>query len=357
MTSLSPMTTDVSRSRHQSRLVVPVELAPHLRRVERRLRAAATWCDPRLGHIAMHLIRAGGRRLRPALVVSAAIASKGQAGVSARVVDAAAAVELLHLASLYHDDVLDCASVRRGQQSANAKWGNHTAILAGDVLLSRAFHLATSFRRSELRRFADVVAELCSGQLTESETQFDVGRDIGQYTSTIQGKTASLFGTSCWLGGSAAGAEAAALDALHRYGTELGLAFQIADDVLDLCAEDGDVGKPTGSDVRHGVFTLPVLLACTGDPGLVSILQRPEIDDAGVDEVRRRVRMLGAERVAARIAEEHALSALDAVGDLGRDQPGVHLLARIADSVIAPLRPLTSAEEPRAVSAEPGGVA
>jgi heptaprenyl diphosphate synthase len=320
--------------------------AAQLRRVESRLRAVASTPDQHLAELALHGIDAGGKRLRPVLVVSAAMAIGGDEGVGDRVIDAAAAVELLHLASLFHDDVLDEAAVRRGHPSANALWGNHAAVLGGDVLLSHAYRVAADLGAAELRRLAYTLAALCSGQVAESAARFDTARDLIHYDASIRGKTAALLATSCWLGASTAGAPPPFADALARYGTELGIAFQIVDDVLDLYGHGLQIGKPAGSDLRAGVFTLPVLMALQRDPALVELLVE-DIDEQGIHEVALRVRAVGADRRAVAHALDHLQIAFAHLDNPVFAREGVELLMAIGQLVLDPLEPLGLASGPR----------
>ncbi|MBS1869986.1 MAG: polyprenyl synthetase family protein [Actinobacteria bacterium] len=308
-------------------------------RVESRLRAVAATPDERLAELALHGIEAGGKRLRPALVVCAATAVGGGDAVGERVIDAATAVELLHLASLYHDDVLDAAPLRRGRPSVNALWGNHAAVLGGDVLLAHAYAVAASLGTAELRRLAHTLTALCSGQIAESAAQYDVARDLAHYDAAIRGKTATLLATSCWLGGWTAGASPPLAEALACFGMELGVAFQIVDDVLDLYGLSLQTGKAAGSDLRAGVFTLPVLMTLQRDPGLVELLTT-EIDEDGVAEVGRRVRAAGADRRAIALALDHLEIAFGHLRDPLLLAEGVALLAKLAGLVVEPLKRL-----------------
>jgi heptaprenyl diphosphate synthase len=320
--------------------------AAQLRRVESRLRAVACSPDERLAKLALHGIEAGGKRLRPALVVSAATAIGGREAVTERVVDAAAAVELLHLASLYHDDVLDSAAVRRGRPSPNALWGNHAAVLGGDVLLSHAYRVAADLGATELRRLAHTLTALCAGQIAESAAQFDAARDVASYDASIRGKTAALLATSCWLGASTAGAPPRTADALASFGMELGVAFQIVDDVLDLYGHGLQTGKPAGSDLREGIFTLPVLMTLQRDPSLAELLVEG-IDEHGVAEVARRVRAVCPPPPAIGLALDHLQLAIAYLGDAAFLPEGVHLLLTLGELVLEPLDRLGLGFEPR----------
>lgn len=317
-------------------LALPSGTAHELRRVESRLRAVAMTSDDRLAELALHLIEAGGKRLRPALVLAAAMTVGGHAAISDRAVDAAVAVELVHLASLFHDDVLDSAQTRRGRPSANARCGNRTAVLGGDVLLSHAYGVAAELGPEQLRRLSRTLAELCSGQVAETDAQFDRGRGIPAYDASIRGKTASLLATSCWLGATTAGGTPRAAAALERYGAELGVAFQIVDDVLDLYGHGHVTGKPAGNDLREGVFTLPVLMALRDDPTLAELLVEG-IDAQGVREVARRVRAAHADRRAVSCALEHLRAALLALAGGALHDDGTRVLVSLAGFVLEPL--------------------
>lgn len=308
----------------------------HLRRVEARLRDVVEVPSERLAELGLHLVDAGGKRLRPMLVLSAAVAAGGHASVTSRVVDAAVVVELVHLASLYHDDVLDAAPLRRGRPSANALWGNRAAVLGGDVLLSHAYGVASGLGPGELRRVCGTLTDLCAGQIAESDTQFDRARGIAEYDASIRGKTAALLATSCWLGATTAGAAPDACEVLAQYGAELGIAFQVIDDLFDLHGDGWCLGKLAGSDLREGVFTLPVLLARRADPELDALLVEG-IDDADVAEVRERVRAVGADRRALAFALDHLHVGLTLLERGGLDPDGERLLAMLATRVLEPL--------------------
>src|SRR5215470_7565611 len=219
-----------------------LELAPlpaDLHRVEDALRDAVRSPDRFLDEVASHLVTAGGKRIRPVLTLCAAYAASGSdQAASEGAVTGAVSVELVHLGSLYHDDVIDEAETRRGVPSVNARWSNIVAILAGDFLLARASSLAASLGADVAGLLADTIGELCRGQVLELQHLFDVTRSEEDYASAIEGKTASLFGTSCRIGGMVCGVDEPTLDALTRYGQHLGLCFQIVDDCLDLTASD-----------------------------------------------------------------------------------------------------------------------
>ena len=203
--------------------------------------------------------RPAGKRIRPTLTLCAAYAATGRpTGPSTEAaVTGAVAVELVHLGSLYHDDVIDEAETRRGVPSVNARWSNIVAILAGDYLLARASALAASLGADVAGLLAATIGELCRGQVLELQHLFDVDRTEEAYCSAIEGKTASLFATSCRIGGMVSGVGEPALDALTRFGLHLGMCFQIVDDVLDVTANDAELGKPAGQDIARGRLHAP----------------------------------------------------------------------------------------------------
>ncbi len=213
--------------------------------------------DSYLNELASHLIVAGGKRLRPVLAVAAA--QVGGAEATDDAVLGGVSCELVHLGSLYHDDVMDEADTRRGVETVNAKWGNLQAILAGDFLLSRASEIAASLGTEVAGLLARTIGWLCEGQIEELRHTYDTGRTEASYFASIHGKTASLYGTAARIGGIVAGHDRASIDALTEFGNAYGMVFQIVDDVLDVTATDAQLGKPAGHDMVEGVYTLPVL--------------------------------------------------------------------------------------------------
>jgi heptaprenyl diphosphate synthase len=213
--------------------------------------------DRYLNEIASHLIVAGGKRLRP--VVSVAAAQVLGSAAHYDVVRGGVACELVHLGSLYHDDVIDEADTRRGVETVNAKWGNLQAILAGDFLLSRASEIAASLGTEVAGLLARTIGWLCEGEIEQLRYAYDVGRPEDSYLVSIQGKTASLFGTAARIGGLVAELERDLVDALTAWGTAYGMVFQIVDDILDVTDSSEQLGKPAGHDLVDGVYTLPVL--------------------------------------------------------------------------------------------------
>ncbi len=246
-------------------------------RVEDALRASVQTEDRYLTEIASHLIVAGGKRLRPMITVVAA-----QVAAGARTDDAVqggVSCELVHLGSLYHDDVMDEADTRRGVDTVNARWGNLQAILAGDFLLAKASEIAAGLGTEVAALLARTIGRLCEGQITELRHTYDATRSEDSYLASIEGKTAALFATAARIGGLVAGFDRPLIDTLTSFGRSYGMVFQIVDDLLDLTATEASLGKPAGHDMVEGVYTLPVLrtLAAGGAPAdeLADLLGKP----------------------------------------------------------------------------------
>ena len=206
---------------------------------------------------ASHLIEAGGKRFRPLLVMLAAQFGDPYAP---GVVPAAVVVELTHLATLYHDDVMDEAPVRRGAPSANSRWDNSVAILTGDFLFSRASQVLADLGPEAVRLQADAFERLVTGQILETAGPGPDDDPLRHYLDVLAGKTGSLVAVSCRFGSLMAGAEPWVVDILTQYGERMGMAFQLADDVLDIASDGHESGKTPGTDLREGVPTLPILL-------------------------------------------------------------------------------------------------
>jgi heptaprenyl diphosphate synthase len=330
---------------------LPVDLAaelpavpPDLVRVDRVLRESVRTSDPFLAEVATHLIGAGGKRLRPTLTLCAAYASAGGSSSSVgpatdEAVTGGVACELVHLGSLYHDDVIDEAETRRSVPSVNARWSNIVAILVGDFLLARASSLAASLGADVAAVLAETIGELCRGQVLELQHLFDVDRSEEDYASAIEGKTAALFATSCRIGGMVSGMPDPTLDALTRFGRHLGRCFQIVDDVLDLSSTDAALGKHAGQDLLEGIYTLPVIYMLRESADLRALLGGP-LDADGLAEARGLA--LGklstgapAVEVALGVARDHAVKAGDALEGCENLDAGVcSTLARLVDGLV-----------------------
>lgn len=321
-----------------------LRVAGILERVEERLRTQVESPHRFVDGAASYLIEAGGKRFRPLLVALAGhLGEPGGAEGRARIADAGVVVELVHLATLYHDDVIDEAAVRRGARSANRRWGNTVAILTGDYLFARASELSADLGVEVTRIMARTIATLCEGQIREVRGSRgalppDVPAlvpDRDHYLGVVGDKTASLIATSCRLGALLAGCPPAEVEAAARYGFHLGVAFQLSDDVIDITSEHDESGKLPGTDLREGVRTLPVLYALEADPGgeLARLLEDGELTD---EEVERALALLKEHAALARTREVAAGYAREAVSHLAGfgDGAAVKALTRLAEFTV-----------------------
>jgi heptaprenyl diphosphate synthase len=234
----------------------------------------------------LHLIDAGGKRFRPLFTLLAA--QIGPRPDDEGVLTAAAVVELIHLATLYHDDVMDSATMRRGAESANSRWDNTVAILTGDFLFAHASRLVADLGPEAVRIIAATFAELVTGQMRETRGPRPGEDPVEHYLAVIAEKTGSLIATSGRYGGMFSGCAPEHVEALRRFGATIGTAFQISDDVIDIASPSDSSGKTPGTDLREGIHTLPMLYALQ-DSGpdadrLAVLLARPITDDSEVDE-------------------------------------------------------------------------
>lgn len=295
--------------------VLAERIAGRLDQVEDRLRAAVEYADPLVDDAAHHLSDAGGKRLRPLLTLLAA-----ELGDGARdeVLDAAVVVELTHLASLYHDDVMDSAPLRRGAPAAHEVWGNSVAILVGDLLFSRASTTVAGLGPEAVRIQAGCFERLCLGQLHESMGARADDDPVQHYLQVLADKTASLIATSARLGAMYGGCPADVVETVAAFGERIGVAFQLADDVIDLTSDGSLTGKTPGTDLRERVPTMPVLLlreraATIGDPddvALVDLLDTDLTEDAALE---RAVALLRAHDVVRETRERAGALAAEAV--------------------------------------------
>jgi heptaprenyl diphosphate synthase len=248
--------------------------------VEALLRESVRTDDEFIAEAARYLVDAGGKRFRPLMTVLAAHFGDPSAP---DVVPSAVVVELTHLATLYHDDVMDEASVRRGAPSANARWDNTIAILTGDFLFSRASDLLADLGPAAVRLQARTFERLVTGQIRETVGPRDGDDPIEHYLGVLGEKTGSLIATAAEFGARFAGVDERVVEILRRFGERIGVAFQISDDILDVASDSAESGKTPGTDLREGVATLPVLYALRSPASsarLRELVSHPLVDDA-----------------------------------------------------------------------------
>lgn len=267
------------------------DLTRRLDLVEKLLFAHVEGKYPFVNETSRHLIVAGGKRLRPVLTLLAA--NYGNTG-ERQVIEAAVVCELTHLATLYHDDVMDEAPLRRGVESANERWGNAVAILTGDYLFAKASDLLADLGPEAVRLQARTFERLVIGQIRETQGPQNGADPLEHYISVIADKTGSLFGTSIRFGALLSGAAPQIVEALTTFGEEIGLAFQLADDVIDIASQTNESGKTPGTDLREGVPTLVTLLVQKAnrpeDQKLINSLAGPISDERKVIEVLNALR-------------------------------------------------------------------
>jgi heptaprenyl diphosphate synthase len=314
-------------------------LQSRLALVEERLRDAVSQSDRLADATSRHLVNAGGKRLRPALALLTA-----HLGDAARpeVVDAAVVVELTHLATLYHDDVMDSAPTRRGAPAAHEVWGNSVAILTGDLLFARASSVVAGLGPQAVRIQAETFERLCLGQLHETVGPSEGDDAIEFYLQVLADKTGSLIATSARFGAMFAGCAPAVVQQVTRYGELAGVAFQLADDVIDVRSDAATTGKTPGTDLREGVATMPVLLlrrrvAAGGAPEDAELLAAIDGDLSSDEALAAVVSRLGAHPVVdetAALAAQWAARAKEAIAMLPEGDVKASLID-FADSLVA----------------------
>ena len=260
-------------------------IQPQMQRVEESIRRQAETFDPAIQGYVSYACETNGKRLRPAL----ALLTGGATGeIADRHERLAVIMELIHLATLIHDDILDGAEKRRDQPTANARWGNHISVLLGDCLFAHALDLATDFDDADVSRcIARAASAVCTGEILQTQRRFDLNLSLPDYYRIIEMKTAALFGAAAELGAALNKMEPANCAGMKAYGLQLGTAYQIYDDLLDLAGNEESAGKTLGTDLKKGKLTLPVLQLLQAVPAdehgrLTKIILRGSDDDLKV---------------------------------------------------------------------------
>jgi heptaprenyl diphosphate synthase len=358
----------MATSARDAPLTVKASVARLRQRIDDRLLKATQADDPTMEEMASHLVRTGGKRLRPLITALASVTGAGdeseaqtldRAGdgsrdeapddtpdaqleavldqVSEDAITGAVAVELVHVGSLHHDDVIDEAETRHNVESVNARWGNLRAILSGDFLLARASELAAPLGPDVAELLAATIGKLCQGEVHELTFAYQVDRSEDAYYTAISNKTAALYSTAARVGGLVADLPRDRVEALGEFGRLYGMAFQVVDDVLDVVATDEELGKPAGHDMAAGVYNLPVLRALQGPHGneLRTLLGVP-LDDAARIRARDLVRKSAGVREAVNVASGYTEQAVAALARVGSG-PATRALADAAGSLHASL--------------------
>ncbi|WP_020667220.1 polyprenyl synthetase family protein [Amycolatopsis nigrescens] len=313
------MTTEIAK---------PAEFAAQLDEVERRLREVLTDTrNPFVTEAATHLIEAGGKRLRPLLVLLGSSFGKRE---SDQVVTAAVIAELVHVGTLYHDDVMDEAKLRHGVETANTRWSNTIAVLLGDYLLARAAGLGATLGDKAMRLQVQTLSRLVKGQIDETVGATGDTDAIEHCLRVMADKSASLISMAVVLGATVSEAEPYVVDLLGQYGELLGVAFQITDDLLDISAQATELGKEPGTDLREGIVTLPVLYALA-EPGADRL--RELVESGAVREPLARAESLTLLRESPGLdrARQEALRRVGLARDLLFELPDVPARASLAE--------------------------
>lgn len=282
----------------------------------------------------LHLLNAGGKRLRPALALFGAKFYKFDLE---KVIPLAATLELIHMASLVHDDVVDASMTRRGIPTVKAMWGNRISTHIGSYLFAKSLILISEYEDNPLisEVLSDTSVQMCQGEIIQISSSFDIDQSLKNYFYRIKCKTALLIAASAQLGAVACGADRSVYLPLRRYGHNIGMAFQITDDILDMIAEQRQLGKPIGGDLRQGIITLPVIYAlnhCKDKKRLVELVTKVEKSDDEVNEALEIVRNCGAIEYSFNIAKKYIKKAKMELKELP-DIPTRQTLGMAADFV------------------------
>jgi heptaprenyl diphosphate synthase len=304
-------------------------------RIEQLMETELRGSDDLMTEAVLHLFEAGGKRFRPLFtVLSAQLGPRPDAD---EVTIAGAVIELVHLATLYHDDVMDEAQVCRGAPSANLRWGNNVAILAGDYLFAASSRLVSRLGPDAVRIIADTFAQLVTGQMRETKGAADAADPVAHYLKVVYEKTACLIGAAGRFGAMFSGADENQVERLSRLGDVVGTAFQISDDIIDIDSDPDESGKLPGTDLREGVHTLPVLYALreSGPEAdrLRQLLVGPVEDDAALTEALALLRASAGMAKAKDTVAQYATQAREELAALPAG-PGRQALATLVDYTI-----------------------
>lgn len=311
--------TSATRALPNASSELAARLQAGLAAVDVLLRQVVDHEDPFIAEASVHLAEAGGKRFRPMLTL---LAAELGSGINDEVVAAAAGVELTHLASLYHDDVMDEADLRRGVVSANARYGNSNAILVGDLLFGKASELVAGLGPDAVKIQAQTFVRLCSGQIRDTRPAPEGVDPIDYYLGVLADKTGVLIATAARYGAMFSGCTPETVDIMRQYGERLGIAFQLADDLLDITSMPGESGKIPGADLREGVVTMPMLLVRqSGDPADDRL---KELLDSAID-------------LRDDTLHTEALALLRAHPAMGEARERANAVAREAQDLLAPL--------------------
>ena len=259
--------------------------------LEKELHRVIEHEDPFLNQTSSHLLDAGGKRLRPAF---AFLSAKFYNYSMESVLPLAVALELIHMASLVHDDVVDSAMTRRGVPTVKANWGNRVSMHVGDLIFAKSLIMIAKYQKTPLvaKVLSKISVKMCEGEMQQISSVYQSKQSIKDYLYRVERKTALLIAASCQLGAVACGAPKEIYLPLRRYGHKIGIAFQITDDVLDMCADQEKLGKPVGGDLRQGIITLPVVYALKKSPHRKRLVELVEKVNKTEDEVLEAINLI-----------------------------------------------------------------
>ncbi len=316
-----------------ARVAQPVQ--SQLNEVETRIAQQAAAFDPAIEGYVTYALGSRGKRLRPLLALLSGGAS---GGVTSNHVDLAVIVELIHVATLVHDDIIDEAERRRAQPTVNARWGNALSVLLGDCLFAHALDLSTQFDNAEVSRtIARAARDVCSGEILQTQRRFDLHLAIDDYLRIIRMKTAALFGCACEIAAVLNDAPPPVVAALRQFGLRLGTAYQIYDDCVDLAGDEATIGKTLGTDLRKGKLTLPVLILLRSAPAAEREKCCELILNGGSEAIARQLRRAAADGplaesvTAARVLVGEAEAQLEALPASADREPLTTLAGSIRD--------------------------
>ncbi len=293
------------------------EIQDELKLVEAELGKTVEAPDELLTATSAHLLHAGGKRLRPAFAL---LAAKMTDDNIEKALPIAVALELIHMATLVHDDVIDASMTRRGIPTVKAKWGNRVSMHTGDHIFAKSLMLISQYQDPRIAKvLAEVSVQMCKGEIQQIVSSFDVQQGLRDYFYRIKRKTALLISASCQCGAIASGAPRENVRALTLYGHHLGMAFQITDDILDLIADQEELGKPIGGDLRQGIMTLPIIYALTHSPQkerLLELVQLREKSEEQVEEAIELIKASGAIEYSFNLSDRFIRKALEQLAKL-----------------------------------------
>lgn len=279
---------------------------PNIDLIEREILNTLSDSKGAIRDMCLHVLNAGGKRIRPLLVLYSGLAFSASTN---ELINAAVAAELIHMASLVHDDIIDKSYLRRQKPSVNSKWGSHYAVLCGDYLFAKAFAVLSNNRLlKSMDYMVEAIQQMCHGEIIQAEDRFRLDADYNNYYQRISKKTAIFLECCCRSGAAVVGADDAYINILGDYGLNLGLAFQIIDDILDFCGDAQVMGKPRGEDLKQGIITLPVIILLSKEEYSVRFQQLVRKKGYGLGDFDQILDMLyesGAIKEAYAIAQNH----------------------------------------------------